>query len=52
MSNTRRSVVVSEPTDRALHTYLTRCPAMRHRLRRAVAQLESGKGKARRLIKR
>jgi len=31
--------------------YLARSPAMRRRLRRAVAQLESGKGKARRLIK-
>lgn len=31
--------------------YLARSPAMRRRLRRAVAQLERGKGKARRLIK-
>lgn len=31
--------------------YLARSPAMRRRLRGAMAQLESGKGKARRLIK-
>ncbi len=31
--------------------YLARSPAMRRRLRRAVSQIERGKGKARRLIK-
>ncbi len=31
--------------------YLVRSPAMRRRLCRAVTQIESGKGKARRLIK-
>jgi len=32
-------------------TYLARSPAMRRRLRSAVAQLESGRGKVRRIIK-
>ncbi|GAB4507093.1 MAG: hypothetical protein Tsb0026_01220 [Sulfuricaulis sp.] len=51
-NNTRRSGVVPGLTASALLTYLMRSPAMRRRLRRAVMQLESGKGKARRLIKR
>ena len=51
MSDVRRSIVVPESIDRAPRIYLARSPAMRRRLRRAMAQLESGKGKVRRLIK-
>ncbi len=52
MSNIRWSVVVPESIDCDPRAYLARSSAMRRRLSRAVVQLESGKGKARRLIKR